>query len=134
MGPKQEKLFQKSYAHELLRIANGDFESAKALRSAKTGRIENVFFLAHQAVEKALKAVVCWNELPLPFIHDLAVLVALIPNERKFPFGFELAELNDFAAIRRYQEGRDHLAWEDLEKVFILVDQILSWSDKQLKK
>jgi|GEM_PF-4425948 len=59
---KQGK-FTKSYAHELLRIAKQDLDSAQFLSKQKSLRVENVFLLAQQALEKSLKAVLCWHEM-----------------------------------------------------------------------
>ena len=56
MTQNQKRLFNKEYAKELLRIAQGDGESASALFKAKVGRPENIVFLAQQSVEKSIKA------------------------------------------------------------------------------
>ncbi len=63
MSPsKQERIFKKEYAQELIKIANGDLGSAKILFqhfSDESSRAENTFFFCQQAIQKCLKAVLC---------------------------------------------------------------------------
>ncbi|MBM4254027.1 MAG: HEPN domain-containing protein [Deltaproteobacteria bacterium] len=66
---KQGK-FEKIHADELMLIAEQDLESARALASVQAGRPENIFLLAQQGLAKALKAILCWREQPIPFVHD----------------------------------------------------------------
>lgn len=46
MTPKRERVFRKTYARELIGIAEGDLESAKALLAANRGRPENICYHA----------------------------------------------------------------------------------------
>lgn len=77
MSPsKQEIRFNVEYAAELLRIAEGDYATARVLKDAQGIRIENAFYMAQQAIEKALKAVLIVLKQPVPMVHDLGILVA----------------------------------------------------------
>ncbi|MCX7979364.1 MAG: HEPN domain-containing protein, partial [Bdellovibrionaceae bacterium] len=111
----KKQLFPKPYAQELFRIAQGYLASAAGLMKAKMGRPENVVFLAHQAVEKVVKAVLIHLQIPFPLVHDLGVLIALLPDQFLPPGGFSLTELNPFASIRRYEEGPIPLTEEELK-------------------
>ncbi len=129
MSPKnQERLFPKRYASELLSIAEGDLQSAEILATAAKGRRENVFFHAHQSIEKSLKAVLCWRRIPVPLLHDLGILVALLPKDRPPPFGYELRELNDFAAVRRYEEEAVVLTRDEEQRVLEVARDVLRWA------
>jgi len=130
MVKKQEKKFRKEYAPELFKIAQGDLDSAKGLTSAKLGRVENVCFHVQQAIEKALKAVLCHHEIPVPLVHDLGILLAKLPEDQNFPFGYEINDLNDYAAIRRYEEGVIELSWDDAASVIKIGDTVLKWAGK----
>ena len=134
MSPsKQERIFKKEYAHELLKIANGDLGSARILLqhfADETGRAENIFFLSQQAIEKALKAVLCALELPVPMVHELGVLVGKIPASTNMEFGYELAGLSEFASIRRYEEGALTLTHEEAADVVSKTESILQWAQK----
>ena len=66
MSPRrQERLFAKKYAKTLLNIARGDYKTALVLLDADNYRIENAFYMAQQAIEKSLKAVLVHKEIPV---------------------------------------------------------------------
>ena len=135
MTPRhQEKHFSKAYAGEMIRIARGDLSSAEVLLKAKAGRAENVCYLAHQAIEKSLKAVLCHLELAVPLVHDLGALIARLPTTLDRPFGYELISLNDYAAVRRYEEGPDLLTPEELSEVFGQAKGVVMWAEKLIAK
>lgn len=98
MTRNQKHLFKKDYAQELLIIAKGDLDSAIELSKATSGRPENTVFLAQQSVEKSIKAVLVHLQIAFPLVHDLGILIALLPDEKMPPEGFALTELNPFAS------------------------------------
>lgn len=134
MSPRdQERRFPVTYAAELMRIAFGDLASAGHLVDALgsgDGRAENAAYLYQQAIEKALKAVLCARGLPVPLVHDLGVLVAKIPSELEPDFGYELTGLDEYATVRRYEEGRYGLSEDELAEIGRLARQILGWADR----
>ena len=129
----KSKKFSKQYAHELLSIARDDLSSSDDLRRVKTKRVENIFLLAQQALEKALKAVLCWHEQPIPFIHDISVLVTLVSRIDEPPFGYDLNDLSEFAAIRRYLEGREEFSQEEIAKVLEEVEKAIEWCEEKIQ-
>jgi HEPN domain-containing protein len=135
MSPQnQDKIFKKEYSAELFRIAQGDFASAKGLATVSQGRPENILYLVQQSIEKALKAVLCSLGLPVPLVHDLAVLVAKLPKELKFIYGYELNELNDYATIRRYEEGVSEINKKEISSCIKIAENVLSWADPIINK
>lgn len=132
MSPRdQQRQFPPEYAHELLRIAGDDHVSAAYLRTglSRPGvRPENVAYLFQQAIEKALKAVLCAQGLPVPLVHDLGVLVAKLPDLLDPDFGYELAGLDEYATVRRYEEGRYTLTAEEIAAIEALSTRVLAWS------
>jgi HEPN domain-containing protein len=135
LSPKrhQERRFEKGYADELLRIAEGDLESARALQQSGKGRIENVYFLVQQSIEKCLKAVLVYHEQVVPLVHDLGTLIAKIPDDVITPFGYELSELNQYAAIRRYEEGVWIPDQEDLAKCMKVATDVFHWTKNHVQ-
>lgn len=129
----QEKKFPKIYAQELLKIAEGDWNTAKALRGCKNIRIENIFYHAEQAIEKSLKAVLCHLEEPVPLVHELGALVAKFPQEMDLPFGYELDQLSQFATIRRYEEGKVELTTQEQDAVLKVSLEILDWARNKMR-
>lgn len=131
---KKKKLYPKVYAQELLKIANGDLDSANLLNNAKGGRPENIVFLAQQSVEKNIKAVLVHNQIAYPMLHDLGVLVALLPDEKMPSEGFDLMELNPFASVRRYHEGDLPLTTEEIESTLTVAQNISNWAKANTAK
>lgn len=126
--PLKKQLFPKPYSHELLKIATGDLDSAVGLASANTGRPENIVFLAGQSVEKSLKAVLVYLQIAFPLVHDLGILVALLPDDKSPPEGFALIELNPFASVRRYEEGQLPLSKDEIESALIAAKKVAQWA------
>jgi HEPN domain-containing protein len=133
MTPRREQRFHKEYAHELLRIALLDFDSAQILARYGAHRVENVFLMAQQSLEKALKAVICWHELSVPFTHDIAVLVERLSSRIDIPFEGKFDALSEFATIRRYLEGRECISSEDAMAVLSELSNALTWCQKQIQ-
>jgi HEPN domain-containing protein len=132
MLPKnQEKLFDISYASELLNIAKGDLQTAETLCEAlalgKSLRTENIFFHAHQSIEKSLKAFLIKSKKPVPFVHELGSLIAKITTFHEIPFGYELSQLDAFATIRRYEEGHVILTLEETKTVVKTASDCIKW-------
>lgn len=129
---KSEKIFPKSYTQELLRIAEADLESGRIL-AQHGARKENAVYHAQQAIEKALKAVLCWKEIPVPLVHDAGILVAKMPQELTPPGGYDLSDLTPYATVKRYQEGFLELSSAEFEAVFKLAAEVLLWAKAQIK-
>ncbi len=130
---KQGK-FEQKYALELLRIADQDLESAKFLVGQTKPRVENIFLLAQQALEKALKGVLCWKNHPIPFVHEIGILVTKIEGIGiPPPFGYQLNSLSEFATIRRYLEGQEAWTQEEIAEVLIQVTLAIEWCRKQIE-
>ena len=129
-----ERTFKKGYAAELLRIAEGDLESAKGLSKIKMGRTENILFHVEQSIEKALKAVLCCKEKPVPLIHDIGIILARFPEGLNVPESEKMIDLSQFAAIRRYEEGKAEITEEETALAIALAERTLAWASVILKK
>lgn len=124
----KKRLYKKEYSKELLKIASGDLDSAVALSKAKAGRPENIIFLVQQSVEKYIKAVLVHLQIGFPVVHDLGILVALLPDDKMPPEGFGLTELNPFATVRRYEEGQIPLTAEEIESSLTTARKVADWA------
>ena len=137
MSPQdQERLYKKEYARELLAIAKEDLESAQLLAQATTttamGRKENVIFLVQQAIEKAIKATLCWLGKPVPLVHDLGVLIAKLPDNLSPPEGYGLSHLNEYATVRRYEKSGFELTSKDISVTLDIGVRVIAWAQKVL--
>jgi len=86
-----------------LRYAAEDLRAAKSSMSVSGVRPRHVCWLAQQAAEKALKAILIFEQLEYPRRHDLDLLFNLIPagwsvrNEQ-----VDLAGLTEWSMEARY--------------------------------
>lgn len=128
----KERLFKKQYANELLKIAENDLLAAKTLSQNAGVRYETVFFQLQQAAEKGLKSVLVHDGLPVPLVHDLALIIDRL--NVKPPASDDLNELSDFAAVRRYEEGTFVVTIEETTAAIAMVEQTLEFCRRQLTK
>jgi HEPN domain-containing protein len=129
MSPsKQERLFDVSYAKELLEISKSDLDTALAISKIPTLRIENSFYHVQQSIEKSLKAVLVKSSISVPLVHDLGILVGKIPRSIEPPYGYELQQLTEFATIRRYEQGEINLTLEELNKTLDICAEMYFWA------
>ena len=125
--------FTKEYAKELIKIAWQDLEAAKVLAQHSVSRVENVFLLAQQALEKALKSVLCWNGANVPFVHEIGILVSKLENiDKTPPFGYDLNALSEFATIRRYLEGHETYENREIQEILAKVEQAIGWCQSHI--
>jgi HEPN domain-containing protein len=128
-------LFKKEYAKELFEIARGDLETSAALIAAVApGRIENILYMIQQSVEKSLKAVLIHQQISFPMVHDLGILIALLPKADYPPGGFDWTELNPFASVRRYESGPLPVSKDEVEAAYKAAKLVHLWVEAQFKK
>ncbi len=118
--------FDTLYAKDLLEIAEADLKSAKVLAAAwQRGRIENIFFLVQQSVEKALKAYLCYQTGEFQMVQDLGILLGKM--DQLPPHGYSLVSFSQFAGIRRYETGNVRLDKSDIDVAIESGEQVLTW-------
>lgn len=129
MTPTSKPLFPPQYAEELLRIAEGDLATAKALiDSPAPGRIENIPYLIQQAIEKAVKAVLIRKQISFPLVHDLGILIALLPQQNYPPGGFDWTALNPYATVRRHEEGALPITMPEIKGAYETALLVIQWA------
>lgn len=126
----KEIKYKKEYAKTLIDIAAQDLESAELLHKSNPKRKENIFFLAQQAIEKALKALLCNEEKAIPMTHDLNFIIDRISNSEEIPLADSIVELTEFATIRRYEGSVIEYSKEDLESSLTATKQVIEWANK----
>ncbi len=127
MGPN-EKLFRKSYAGELLNLAEEDLKTAEYLAKGVNLRPENTLFHIQQAVEKALKSVLCGKGMPVPLTHDLYAIVDRLGSADMPPGGYDLNDLTPYASVRRYEEGEAIITRHDLDIAIQIANKVIEWA------
>ena len=128
-----QRKYNKEYAVVLLRIAEGDLKTVNILTEAiHEGRPENILFIAQQSIEKSLKSVLVHLGISFPLIHDLGILITLIPENYAPPYGYDLRELNQYATTRRYEDGHYKLTDEEIMAAVHGAKMVLSWAQKNI--
>jgi HEPN domain-containing protein len=84
-----------------LQFARQDLDDAQILLDDNIESFRNVCFLAQQCAEKALKAVLVWNELEVPYRHDLAYIALQMPAGWPVP-NIHWRPLTQWATSGRY--------------------------------
>jgi HEPN domain-containing protein len=97
---------------------------------------EDYCFDAQQAAEKALKALLLFNNIPFRFVHDIAELLTLLEQN-----GFELpeeiragAELSNYAVEARYPSPMEPVTEQEYEEAISISKIIVSWVTKIILK
>lgn len=126
--------YKRSYAAVLLRIADEDFETLKIIFHAKGGRRENICFIAQQVAEKCLKALLVDAGVPVPFTHNIELLLSKLEPHSLPPAAASLDALTEYATIRRYEEGYAELDDADLEAAFESARSTLEFCKSRLKE
>lgn len=124
-------------AHVLLNQALDDERLALLVIGNLSVSDEQVGFLAQQAVEKALKAVLSFHQIPYRRTHDLSELLDLLKaNQIAFPASLEACiVLTPFAAQMRYDylppENQGEAAF-DRAMFMQMVRTALEWAGERL--
>ncbi len=125
-----ERLYKPEYAHELLRLSESDLLSAQILAQGNA-RPETILFMAEQAVEKALKAVLCFLQQPIPISHEIILLVQKL-GKKAPPHAGAIIDLTPFATIRRYEEGKAKISNEEVQAALKVVGEVVAWCTKEI--
>ena len=72
------------------------------------------------------------KQIAFPLIHDLGVLIALLPPADYPPGGFDWTALNLFATVRRYEEGSIPLSKEEISSSYLAALQVINWANKHI--
>ncbi len=90
-------------ARELLHVAERDLRALKGMVDVEVFADEVFGFLAQQAVEKLLKAWLCYLGQTYPFTHDLSLLLSRLEDaNQEVEDYWDLVEFNPFAVELRY--------------------------------
>jgi len=128
MSPKQKgpSADYEDEAGRWLAFARGDLESATALLGTRTPN-RNVGYLAQQAAEKALKAVILLDNAPFEMTHDLNAVAAQLPADFRAPVDTaDLAWLADLETSARYPDEGDTITGDDGRRAARMADNILA--------
>ena len=109
-----------------LRYAQEDIHTADTLLEAVDVPLRTVCFHSQQATEKALKAVLVYEDIDVPRTHDLSLLQSLLPEAWavKRARG-DLTALSIWATHPRYPGDWPEATHEDAADAMALARQVL---------
>lgn len=103
--------------HELrrwLRYAQEDLELASLLEQNPDASPRHACFNAQQSAEKAIKSIFVFSQIEFPYVHDLRLLLTLVPDDwqlkRNPP---NLARLSNWAVNARYPDSPKEATIDD---------------------
>jgi len=115
-----------------LNLARGDLGSATVLLGHQDSALRNVGFLAQQAAEKALKAVLAARDANVPRIHDLTDLLRALGDPPQGLDLDELVRLSKWAVGGRYPGNDDNLTRQTAEALVTTAEQVLRIAEIQV--
>jgi hypothetical protein len=72
--------------------------------------------------------------IPFPLVHELGTLVALLPDSKAPPGSFDLAALNPYASVLRYEEPNAELTRPEVEASLAAVQSVINWAQNEVIK
>ena len=98
------------------------------------GLYEHLCFHAQQAAEKALKAVLCANGVEYPFIHNVQLLIDLLPSGLSAPQNIlAAADLTPYAVATRYPGEVEPVTAEERAEAVRAATIVVHWAESLLK-
>ncbi len=104
-----------------------------AVAAARTpGAIPSTLcFLAQQAAEKAVKAVLLMRRIEFPRTHNMGALIDLVPDSIDVPLNVQRsALLTRYAVDTRYPGTQERPTWEDYERALRAAEAVVGWADQ----
>jgi len=118
-----------------MNYAKTDLRAAYALLKSGEFFPRQICFLAQQCGEKAIKAVLIYEEVNFPKHHDLDRLRDLVPNgwkvKAKFP---DLAELTIWAVESRYPGDTPDVVEQETRETLSLAEAVLNTVSAELEE
>ena len=101
---------------EWLSLADDDLQVAKEVAQGQRWRV--MCFLSQQAVEKYIKTLLIYRQIPFERTHDIEALIALLNDAEKLDLKRpEIIDLSDYAVDTRYPgHEADHLDKSDADR------------------
>ena len=110
-----------------LGYALGDLATAASNRHEVSVPNRNAAYMAQQATEKAIKAVILLENEPFDMVHDIDVLAGQVPTDFPLPVSSEdLAWLSDLETAARYPDDFDVIDVDDVDRAIGIARRIIN--------
>lgn len=120
---------------QFLRKAEADEAAMRLLAAAPRADVAIIGFHAQQAVEKRLKALLCFRKVAFPRTHDIQTLIdGLFRSGITVPAEIEAAvELTPFAVTMRYDDVADESDLPEIGRLLALTAAVREWVDRNMQ-
>ncbi len=123
-------------ARKLLRRAKSNLNRGKESNDLELREIciEDLCFDLQQCVEKALKAILIYENVEYPRTHNIAILISLISNSNiNMPESItKAARLTPFAVEIRYNDDFMTITPEIYNETVSIAETVYNWVNKQI--
>ena len=117
------------------RYALEDLKQAERLLESREAVPRHPAWLAQQAAEKALKAVLIWLQINFPYTHDLDAIFRLIPEDWVVKnVEADFYRLSEYAVDTRYPGNWPDLSHDDAEKAVIDARRVVDAVEEDFKQ
>jgi HEPN domain-containing protein len=132
--PKPDNIL--TVAREWTTKADNDLKNAlHTLKLGKECPTDTVCFHAQQCVEKYLKALLVALEIQFPRVHDIEVLVLLVPKSIRISLTVEQQRrLTEYASMTRYPGSYEIISLSEARQAVKLAQRIQRRIRKLLEK
>jgi HEPN domain-containing protein len=124
-------------ANEWLRRAKGNLLIGKddSYLDLRDIPVEDLCFNLQQCTEKSLKALLIYNEVEFPFVHDIASLLTILKlNKIEVPQDLICAaKLTIYAVSTRYPGDYNEITEEDYREAVEIAENVYNWAKNQIK-
>ena len=130
---------QHELAHILLRKASADLAMARCLMGDSASPDWGIGFHVQQAVEKALKAILCAHGIEYPRTHNISLLLDMLAEQNLVaPVArARLIYLTPFGVLLRYDEiGPSDLELDNMpprDELVTLAQAVVIWAEAQIQ-
>ncbi len=129
MSPKHEQPSAANVeeASRWLAFARGDIDTARAFLGSTAVPNRNTAYMAQQAAEKAIKAVILLDNVPFEMTRDLEAIQAQASSDFSNPASTtDLAWLADIETLARDPDEGDTVTSDDAERAVGIANAILT--------
>jgi len=124
-------------AKEWLRRAKGNLIIGKdnSYLDIRDIPVEDLCFNLQQSAEKSLKALLIYNNIEFPFVHEIASLLTVIQkNNINIPENIIFsAKLTRYAVTTRYPGDYEKITAEDYDDAIKIAENVYNWAENQIK-
>ena len=126
---------QRPLYHQWLERARSNLERARLGKSSRHILYEDMCFDCQQTVEKALKALLVFNNAKFDYTHNIGLLMKTIEdNSIEVPDNIkESASLSVYAVTTRYPGYYEPATKEEFRQAFRMAETVFQWVESIFK-